>query len=191
MAGLKSTMVVLVIMMVAFFQVRSIMAQTRHIVGDSLGWTIPSGGAATYATWASQQTFTVGDTLFFNFTSGMHNVAEVSQAAYSPCASTNTLSLNPTGPATITLTRPGPHYYICTIVSHCQIGQKLTINVSPLSVATPESTPLSPQSIIATPPSAFELSPTGSAIPPQSSASPTFAAAVPATLLAVALAAFY
>jgi len=38
-------------------------AQTRHVVGDSIGWTIPSGGAATYTAWASGKTFVVGDTL--------------------------------------------------------------------------------------------------------------------------------
>lgn len=34
-----------------------------YVVGDSLGWTIPSGGASTYSNWASQHTFRVGDTL--------------------------------------------------------------------------------------------------------------------------------
>ncbi|KAJ0752002.1 putative Phytocyanin domain, cupredoxin [Helianthus annuus] len=191
MAVLKSNMVVLVVIMVASFHLRSTVGQTRHVVGDALGWTIPSGGASTYATWASQQTFTVGDTLYFNFTTGMHNVAEVSQAAYGPCTTTNTLSLNPNGPATVTLTRPGTHNFICTVVSHCQIGQKLTINVSPLTATAPESTPLLPPSTIATPPSAFEPSPTGSVIPPPSSASPPFAAVVPISFLAVALAFFY
>ncbi|KAI3827383.1 hypothetical protein L1987_01456 [Smallanthus sonchifolius] len=193
MVGLKSTVVALVVMMVASFRLQSTVAQTRHSVGDALGWTIPPGGAAAYATWASQQTFTVGDTLVFNFTTGLHNVAEVSQSEYDPCTSTNTLSLNPSGPTTVTLTRPGTHYYICTMVSHCQIGQKLTINVSPptATAISPQSTPLSPPSTIATPPSTFELSPTGSPIPPPLSASPAFAAVVPVTFLAVALALFY
>lgn len=38
-------------------------AQTRHVVGGGTGWTIPSGGASTYTTWASNQSFNVGDTL--------------------------------------------------------------------------------------------------------------------------------
>ncbi|RZB42275.1 hypothetical protein D0Y65_053025 [Glycine soja] len=38
-------------------------AQTRHVVGDAMGWIIPPGGATTYTTWASNKTFTVGDTL--------------------------------------------------------------------------------------------------------------------------------
>ncbi|XP_024960166.1 mavicyanin-like [Cynara cardunculus var. scolymus] len=194
MTGSKS-MILLVVMFIASFQLHGIMAQTRHVVGNALGWTIPAGGAATYTTWASQQTFTVGDTLLFNFTTGLHNVAEVSQAAYGPCSSTNTLSLNPTGPALVTLTRPGNHYYICTVVSHCQIGQKLAINVLSATSTTPEGTPslpVSPPSTIATPPTPFVFSPAGSPIPPPTTSSSTsFTAVVPVTFLAVALAFFY
>ncbi|KAI3701506.1 hypothetical protein L6452_26636 [Arctium lappa] len=194
MTGLKS-IVLLVVMIVASLQLQGTMAQTRHVVGDALGWTIPSGGAATYTTWASQQIFTVGDTLLFNFTTGLHNVAEVSQAAYGPCSSTNTLSLNPTGPAIVRLTRPGNHYYICTVVSHCQIGQKVAISVSPATSTTPQGTPLapvSPPSTIATPPLPFVFSPVGSPIPPPpTSSSSSLIAMVPVTFLAVALAFFY
>lgn len=38
-------------------------AQTKHVVGDATGWTIPSNGASFYVNWASNKTFTVGDTL--------------------------------------------------------------------------------------------------------------------------------
>ncbi|KAF3634488.1 hypothetical protein FXO38_23974 [Capsicum annuum] len=34
-----------------------------QVVGDSMGWTIPSGGPSSYANWASQRTFRVGDKL--------------------------------------------------------------------------------------------------------------------------------
>nr|GEZ53084.1 hypothetical protein [Tanacetum cinerariifolium] len=173
MVGLKSMMIVLVVFTVASFQLQSTVAQKRHVVGDALGWTIPPNGEATYATWASQRTFKVGDTLVFNFTTGFHTVAEVSQAAhvvgdalgwtippngeatyatwasqrtfkvgdtlvfnfttgfhtvaevsqaaYGPCSLINILSLNPFGPATVTLTQSGAHYFICTIISHCQL----------------------------------------------------------------------
>ncbi|MQK22458.1 hypothetical protein EI013_29245, partial [Escherichia coli] len=60
-------------------------AQTRHVVGDATGWTIPSGGASTYATWASNKTFTIGDTLVFNFANGQHNVAKVTKSAFDAC----------------------------------------------------------------------------------------------------------
>lgn len=34
-----------------------------YIVGDSLGWTIPPGGASAYTSWASQHVFRTGDVL--------------------------------------------------------------------------------------------------------------------------------
>ena len=36
-------------------------AQTVHVVGDGIGWTIPSNGA--YTNWASGKNFVVGDIL--------------------------------------------------------------------------------------------------------------------------------
>lgn len=38
-------------------------AQSTYEVLDSLGWTIPPGGAVAYTTWAANKKFTVGDTL--------------------------------------------------------------------------------------------------------------------------------
>ncbi|XP_023733999.2 cucumber peeling cupredoxin [Lactuca sativa] len=158
MAGsMKSCMVMLMMMMVASMQMQSSIAQTRHVVGDALGWTIPPNGAAAYTTWASQQNFTVGDSLVFNFTTGAHNVAEVSQAAYGPCTTTNPISIATAGPATLTLTTPGTHYYVCTVGSHCQIGQKLTVNVV-AAAAAPTTPPPAPTPT--TPPPAATPTPT-------------------------------
>ncbi|KAL8234953.1 hypothetical protein R6Q59_021053 [Mikania micrantha] len=174
MAGLKSGMTVfmMITMMVASIQIQTSMAQTRHVVGDSLGWTIPTNGAAAYTSWASQQRFIVGDSLFFNFTTGFHNVAEVSQAAYGPCTIANPISIATTGPATVQLTTPGTHYYICTVGTHCQIGQKLTINVS-----APAAAPTTPPAAAPTtpPPAASPTTP-----PPASAPAPTIRAPTPA-----------
>ena len=39
-------------------------AQTVHVVGDSMGWSIPtSGGAGAYNNWAATKNFVVGDVL--------------------------------------------------------------------------------------------------------------------------------
>ncbi|XP_076906244.1 blue copper protein 1a-like [Bidens hawaiensis] len=190
MAGMKlsTKMFMIVMFMVASMHMQSSMAQTRHVVGDALGWTIPTGSA--YTTWASQQTFVVGDTLFFNFTTDVHDVAEVSQAAYGPCTTTNPISITTTGPATVTLTAPGTHYYICTFGTHCQIGQKLAINVSaapttpppastpttpPTPTPTPTPTPVSPPTTTRSPapaPSTTTPPPTSSQTPSPVGASP-------------------
>ncbi|XP_023730064.1 cucumber peeling cupredoxin-like [Lactuca sativa] len=140
---------------------------TRHVVGDALGWTILSGRASAYTTWVSLQTFTVDDILAFNFTNGDHDVAEVSATAYDPCTTTNPISLATTGPASLTLTIDGTHYYICTFTSHCQLCQKLTINVSADASTTPPSaTPTTSASPPTTIPTPQTLVPTTSASPP-------------------------
>lgn len=38
-------------------------AQTVHVVGDTMGWIVPSNGAVAYENWADDKTFRVGDTL--------------------------------------------------------------------------------------------------------------------------------
>ncbi|TKY54837.1 Stellacyanin protein [Spatholobus suberectus] len=131
-------------------------AQTRHVVGDATGWTIPSGGASAYATWAANQTFTLGDTLVFNFATGQHDVAKVTKSAYDACNGGSTLFTLTTGPASVTLNETGEQYYICTIGTHCSLGQKLAINVSRAS-ATPSPAP----------------QPSGSGSPPKASPVPT------------------
>lgn len=60
-------------------------AQELHVVGDSLGWIVPPGGPIAYSTWASLQTFNVGDILMFNFTTGQQDVAMVTKEAYDAC----------------------------------------------------------------------------------------------------------
>ncbi|CAI9782468.1 unnamed protein product [Fraxinus pennsylvanica] len=112
-----------------------------YIVGDNLGWTIPTGGASTYTTWASQHVFRTGDILVFNFPTGIHDVAKVTKAAYDSCTTNSPISLITVGPANVTLDSPGEAYFICTFGQHCTAGQKLAINVSAASTPTPSPTP--------------------------------------------------
>nr|GEV32187.1 cucumber peeling cupredoxin-like [Tanacetum cinerariifolium] len=140
-----------------------------------------------YTTWAASQTFRVGDTLFFNFTTGMHNVQEVSQSAYGPCTVANPISTETNGPATITLRTAGNHYYICAFGTHCQAGQKVTVNVVGGSTPTPPaSTSPAPAG---SPPSTPDA--TTSPPPPSPSSASTLTAVVPAAFLAAALALVY
>ncbi|CAH1426503.1 unnamed protein product [Lactuca virosa] len=185
MSGLKFNLVVIMALMIASVQFQDTVAQTTHVVGDALGWNIPPNGPSAYTNWASRQTFRVGDVLLFNFTTGFHNVAEVAQAAYAPCTTANPISIATTGPARVTLNAPGTHYYICTVGTHCQIGQKLTINVSaasatpapsPTPTPTPAPvipTPVSPPTVTPTPaPSTTTPPPTSSPAPSSDEASP-------------------
>ncbi|OIW18584.1 hypothetical protein TanjilG_13336 [Lupinus angustifolius] len=125
---MNNTFVVLFIAIATLFN--GSVAQTRHVVGDSIGWTIPSGGAATYTTWASNKTFTIGDTLVFNFANGQHDVAKVTKSDFDACNGGSAIFTITTSPAIVTLNETGEQYYICAFTGHCSAGQKLTIKVT-------------------------------------------------------------
>lgn len=113
----------------------------------------------------------------FNFTSQVHDVAEVSLSAFDSCNGTNPISMNTNGPANITLTTAGAHFYICTFTRHCDLGQKLAINVSapPSSSNSPSPSP-APISPVPAPVPAPTPSPATAATPslsPSPSPSPT------------------
>ncbi|XP_057415454.1 mavicyanin-like [Lotus japonicus] len=137
-------------------------AQTRHVVGDSTGWTIPTSGASFYTNWAANKSFCVGDTLVFNYAASAHNVEEVTKEKYDSCNSTSPIATYTTPPVTVTINKTGAHYFICGAPGHCLGGQKLSINVTggsstappPSSTATPpsSSTTPSPSSTVTPPP---------------------------------------
>ncbi|EEF44800.1 cucumber peeling cupredoxin [Ricinus communis] len=117
-------------------------AQTVHVVGDGIGWTVPSNGPAAYTNWATGKSFAVGDILSFNFATTAHDVLRVSEASYDACNNANPIGdLITTGPVNITLDSTGDHYYICTFSQHCQLGQKLAITVSSSAGTPPGSSP--------------------------------------------------
>ncbi|XP_021687047.2 umecyanin [Hevea brasiliensis] len=135
----------MVILLAAFAMALRGAEAALYVVGDALGWQNPPN-SSFYSSWASSHNFAVGDTLLFNFTTGVHAVATVSQDAYNNCNTGNTLSVANTGPANITLNASGMHYYFCTFPGHCSIGQKLAVNVglSPSFTPSPPGTTASP-----------------------------------------------
>ncbi|KAB2595347.1 uclacyanin-3 [Pyrus ussuriensis x Pyrus communis] len=125
----------------------------QHIVGDTSGWST----SVDYDSWAASNTFTVGDTLVFNYGSS-HKVDIVNQADYASCSSSNSLKTYDDGATTITLSQPGPAYFICPSAGHCANGMKLSVNVvaagtpSGTPSTTPPSTPTTPGSNPSPPP---------------------------------------
>ncbi|TXG61237.1 hypothetical protein EZV62_012600 [Acer yangbiense] len=128
--GLKFNKLAFVLVALALLETST--AWTEHVVGDSLGWVVPPGGATpySYSTWAANYTFNVTDVLVFNFPSGRHDVAEVTKAAFDACNTTSPISRETNSPVNINLNSAGDHYYICTFNNHCARGQKLAINVT-------------------------------------------------------------
>ncbi|RWW30972.1 hypothetical protein BHE74_00013716 [Ensete ventricosum] len=129
-------------MATALLQCLAVGAATSHTVGGSSGWTIPPN-ATLYPDWAASQTFAVGDTLVFDFVTGTHDVMEVAKSDYESCSAANPIgSTITTGPATVSITSTGEHYYICGFTGHCAAGQKLSITVASSS-STPSPPPTS------------------------------------------------
>ena len=97
---------------------------TVHKVGDSSGWTMMG---VNYEAWASSKTFQVGDSLAFEYNNGFHDVTEVTHNDFELCQPSKPLAINQTGSDRISLTKPGYQNFICGVLGHCKIGQKLQI----------------------------------------------------------------
>jgi plastocyanin len=90
-------------------------------------WKLPNS-ENTYSVF-QQKPFNVGDTLKFTYMQEMHNVVEVgSEEDYKQCTMTKPLSPEfADGHTSMKLSKPGVHYYICSIPTHCTDGMKLKV----------------------------------------------------------------
>ncbi|XP_059632525.1 mavicyanin-like [Cornus florida] len=129
-------------------------------VGDSAGWT--TIGNVDYKAWAATKTFQVGDIIHFQYSPQFHNVMQVTHAEYRSCNTTAPISTHTTGNDSITITTRGHHYFLCGVPGHCQIGQKVDINVPRISSMAPTPSALSNSSV----PSATVPAPSPSAAAP-------------------------
>ncbi|KAL6532325.1 hypothetical protein OROGR_014295 [Orobanche gracilis] len=102
-------------------------------VGDDAGWT--TIGNVNYRDWASNKIFQLNDTIIFEYNPLFHNVMQVTHLEYRTCSVSSPISTLATGNDTITITTHGHHFYVCGAPGHCQLGQKVDINVVPAAVA--------------------------------------------------------
>ncbi|KAL8139564.1 hypothetical protein V2J09_005585 [Rumex salicifolius] len=100
-----------------------------YMVGDSTGWT--SVAHFDYRRWASTKTFRIGDVVVFIYVQRFHNVMQVSQDAYEACNASFPISIHTSGSDSIVITGYGHHFFVCGSPGHCQLGQKVDINVIP------------------------------------------------------------
>ncbi|XP_058221731.1 uclacyanin-2-like [Rhododendron vialii] len=113
-----------------------------HSAQHSVAWN----QGTDYSNYGAGQTFTVGDTLVFTYSTS-HGVDVVGQSDYSNCNSGNALNSYSGGQTTITLTTPGTMYFMCPTFGHCQGGMKLSIPVVAAGGSTTSpATPTSPSS---------------------------------------------
>ncbi|XP_057478002.1 umecyanin-like [Actinidia eriantha] len=100
-----------------------------HIVGGSLGWTIPPN-KTYYQDWANPRVFGIEDKLLFPFR-GMHNVVEVGKDDFERCTQENRLNIYPWGPVVVNFTDLGEHYFYSGVGIQCELGQKFHFTVVP------------------------------------------------------------
>lgn len=62
-SGMSKVAIVPVMMVALSMIVLQGAEATTYFVGDTVAWTIPPNGAATYSNWSSSYTFNVGDIL--------------------------------------------------------------------------------------------------------------------------------
>ncbi|CAL1359166.1 unnamed protein product [Linum trigynum] len=147
-------------------------------VGDGQGWQPPSD-SSFYSTWANGKTFAIGDTLTFNFATGLHDVAVVAKAEYDACNVAAANNVMNTGPTTVTLNSTGMQYFFCTFSNHCSRGQKLAVNVDGGGGGGSSGSPTTPSSGGGSPPS------TGGSGSPPSPATPSSAESFAASFVLI------
>uniref|UniRef100_A0A2N9E7B8 Phytocyanin domain-containing protein n=1 Tax=Fagus sylvatica TaxID=28930 RepID=A0A2N9E7B8_FAGSY len=109
---------------------------TTYVVGDSSGWDI----STDLETWEKNKTFYVGDALQFQFSSS-NSLDEVTQQNFNTCSTTNVLKSYTNGNTTISLSKPGPRYFISGNKLYCLGGMKLQVNVENNQAYSPASAP--------------------------------------------------
>ncbi|XP_007013490.2 PREDICTED: stellacyanin [Theobroma cacao] len=103
-----------------------------YTVGDDYGWDVPPNNSSDfYASWANRFEFKIGDVAVFNWT-GDHTAAQVTNKADFDSCNKSGAGIRLIGEAgvRVPITWEGFHYFICTVDSHCEQGQKVALNVT-------------------------------------------------------------
>ncbi|CAL2275231.1 unnamed protein product [Prunus armeniaca] len=117
----------------------------EYTVGDKLGWTIPPGGAATYAAWAAEHSLVVNDFLIFNFAVGEQDLALVTKEDFDACNTAEPLIVFKE-PGEFQFLKEGTFYLTCTFAGHCAKGQKIALYFAPTASPSPAPSPSQSQS---------------------------------------------
>ncbi|XP_021861961.2 early nodulin-like protein 20 [Spinacia oleracea] len=105
----------------------------RVDVGGNLGWNQNNN----FSLWASQETFYIGDWLYFRFDKNYFDVLEVNQTSYENCNSNNFIAnVTKGGRDVYQLKEARPYYFICS-KGYCYGGMKVAINVKNSSLPAP------------------------------------------------------
>ncbi|KAK8561455.1 hypothetical protein V6N13_149363 [Hibiscus sabdariffa] len=122
----------LVCLAAAAFVFQLVMAADHTVGAPGGGWDTTTD----LQTWVGSQTFLVGDSLTFVYTSN-HDVLEVTAANYASCSTGGPIATHTDGNTVIALSAPGKRYFICGTAGHCQQGMKIEVDTTAASAGTP------------------------------------------------------
>ncbi|KAI5445646.1 basic blue protein [Lathyrus oleraceus] len=118
----STSLVTMLLLCMFVFHSKMIYAATYN-VGDGQGWSFG------VQNWPSGKRFSAGDTLVFKYDPRVHNVVKVSQSGYNSCEAGGGSGPFTSGNDRITLVK-GPNYFICGVIGHCDLGQKIAVNAN-------------------------------------------------------------
>ncbi|KAG2712271.1 hypothetical protein I3843_04G108800 [Carya illinoinensis] len=144
--------------------------------GQTGGWDTTTN----LQTWASSQSFLVGDNLIFQYAPN-HDLLEVSKTDYDSCQASNPIQSYSGGTTTIPLSSPGKKYFICGTLGHCSQGMKVEIDTLAGSASAAASPSANPPASLVTPlvPTPAPESATSSETPASETTSPILLAPSP------------
>ncbi|MBA0773924.1 hypothetical protein Gotri_009172 [Gossypium trilobum] len=96
-------------------------------VGDDYGWDVPpSNSSEYYPSWANRYEFKVGDSAGNN---NIHIQLDWESHSSSSKKNATEITLYAVAGVRVPFTTEGFHYFICTVGTHCEQGQKVAFNV--------------------------------------------------------------
>ncbi|KAJ6853399.1 basic blue protein-like [Iris pallida] len=154
MAALKAFIAVATVT----FAIQSATATNFTVGAPGGSWDLTTN----LGSWASAQTFTVGDNLIFSYTTP-HDVLEVTKANYDSCGTGSPIASYTSGNDVIPLPAAATRYFICGTAGHCNGGSAGGMKVA-VSVVAAAGTPSPPGS--SAPPPAAGTPPSPTSVPP-------------------------
>ncbi|KAL1189509.1 Early nodulin-like protein 8 [Cardamine amara subsp. amara] len=138
--SLRSTMVLLLQVMIMLGQEIGKVSSTVYKVGDLDSWGIPTD-AKVYSKWPKSHSFKIGDSLLFLYPPSEDSLIQVTPSNFKSCNTKDPILYMNDGNSLFNLTQNGSFYFTSGQSGHCLKYQKLLISVGTFSA---EADALSP-----------------------------------------------
>jgi len=122
--GMKVGVVVMVLL--AMTAAMAMASPAEYVVK----WDFPT--TDHYYSATQGRTYKVGDKLTFVYSQELHNVVKVASVSdFTQCTTHTAMSPEyADGHTSLTLNKPGAHYFICSVPGHCADGMKVKVLVN-------------------------------------------------------------